>query len=67
MDCVGFRARNHLCFAYQADREVSDTIFGPNPAVSVISIFTWLFVVAGLLAGFEYWYVAGRHAGRERG
>jgi len=54
MDCVGFRARNHLRFAYQTDREVSDTIFGPNSAVSVLSIFTWLFVVAGLLAGFEY-------------
>jgi hypothetical protein len=31
------------------------------------SIFAWLFVAAGFLAGFDYWYVAGRHAGGEPG
>jgi hypothetical protein len=31
------------------------------------SIFTWLFVAAGFLAGFAYWYVAGRRAGGEPG
>jgi hypothetical protein len=25
----------------------------------------WLFVLAGAAAGLSYWYVAGRHAGRE--
>ena len=31
------------------------------------SIFTWLLVVAGCLAGFGYWHVAGRHAGQKPG
>jgi hypothetical protein len=26
-----------------------------------------IFSLAGFLAGLEYWYVAGRHAGREPG
>ena len=26
----------------------------------------WLFAVAGLAAGLTYWFVAGRHAGREK-
>jgi hypothetical protein len=25
----------------------------------------WLFVLAGFLAGFDYWFVAGKHAGQE--
>jgi len=28
--------------------------------------FSWLFVVAGLLAGICYWHVAGKYAGRDR-
>jgi hypothetical protein len=27
---------------------------------------SWLFVVAGCVAGLGYWYVAGKHAGRDR-
>jgi hypothetical protein len=27
----------------------------------------WLFALAGLAAGLAYWFVAGRHAGREPG
>jgi hypothetical protein len=29
--------------------------------------FSMLFVVAGLAAGLAYWFVAGRHVGRDRG
>ena len=40
-------------------------ILGQTLLFRSFSIFTWLFVVAGFLAGFDYWYVAGRHAGGE--
>jgi hypothetical protein len=42
-------------------------ILGQTLLFRSFSIFTWLFVVAGFLAGFDYWYVAGRHAGGEPG
>jgi hypothetical protein len=40
-------------------------ILGQTLLFRSFSIFTWLFVAAGFLAGFDYWYVAGRHAGGE--
>ena len=42
-------------------------ILGQTLLFRSFSIFTWLFVAAGFLAGFDYWYVAGRHAGGEPG
>jgi hypothetical protein len=42
-------------------------ILGQTLLFRSFSIFTWLFVVAGFLAGFDYWYVAGRHVGPEPG
>ena len=42
-------------------------ILGQTLLFRSFSVFTWLFVAAGFLAGFDYWYVAGRHAGGEPG
>ena len=42
-------------------------ILGQTLLFRSFSIFTWLFVLAGCLAGFDYWHVAGRHAGQKPG
>jgi hypothetical protein len=30
------------------------------------SLLSWLFILPGYVGGFDYWFVAGKHAGRER-
>jgi hypothetical protein len=36
------------------------------PSMPLPQYISWLFLVAGFAAGFVYWFVAGKYAGRDR-
>jgi hypothetical protein len=58
-----FRMQSALLFGCAG---VSIGVLAQTVLFQSLSVFTWLFVAAGLLAGLDYWYVAGRHAGDDR-
>jgi len=59
-----FRIRSLLFYGFAGG---AIGVLGQTLLLRSFSIITWLFVAAGFLAGFDYWYVAGRHAGGEPG